>query len=75
MLFYSNFNSIKVRLELNITDPTLYSDASFQFHKGTIRTPLLFLALVLCLDFNSIKVRLEPDVDEQIAKFFDISIP
>ena len=59
MLFYSNFNSIKVRLELNITDPTLYSDASFQFHKGTIRTPLLFLALVLCLDFNSIKVRLE----------------
>ena len=32
----------------------------FQFHKGTIRTLLLAAVLLMYLDFNSIKVRLEP---------------
>ena len=32
----------------------------FQFHKGTIKTVLFLLAALMCLDFNSIKVRLKP---------------
>ena len=31
----------------------------FQFHKGTIRTVLLFLPVPILSHFNSIKVRLE----------------
>ena len=55
----SYFNSIKVRLKLTNCfqgiDPTLL----FQFHKGTIKTVLFHLAALMCLDFNSIKVRLK----------------
>ena len=54
------FNSIKVRLEQGILRDATLIVALFQFHKGTIRT---FSALDACcyyLDFNSIKVRLEP---------------
>ena len=37
----TNFNSIKVRLELqNYLNPTYY--VQFQFHKGTIRTFLIY---------------------------------
>ena len=35
---YSNFNSIKVRLELVLLEYTKPKDVLFQFHKGTIRT-------------------------------------
>ena len=34
----------------------------FQFHKGTIKTLLLPLILLLQMNFNSIKVRLKPIV-------------
>ena len=34
------FNSIKVRLELKLSTDTTAVLAQFQFHKGTIRTPL-----------------------------------
>ena len=39
----------------------------FQFHKGTIRTVFLLLLLNVLLDFNSIKVRLEHDVEKQLC--------
>ena len=52
------FNSIKVRLELDVRqEPITFNE--FQFHKGTIRTGMN--GKVICQDthFNSIKVRLE----------------
>ena len=53
-----DFNSIKVRLEhtqvLNMT-----SSASFQFHKGAIRTGVVYIDSLTADNFNSIKVRLE----------------
>ena len=66
----SYFNSIKVRLKLTNCfqgiDPTLL----FQFHKGTIKTVLFHLAALMCLDFNSIKVRLKQLASEfQKIKF------
>ena len=52
------FNSIKVRLEqtqvLNMP-----SSASFQFHKGAIRTSCFLSSAKRLSHFNSIKVRLE----------------
>ena len=54
----SNFNSIKVRLELT----QIYENRSsvvFQFHKGAIRTGLPLTLLQATEYFNSIKVRLE----------------
>ena len=60
-----NFNSIKVRLELE----ALVSAATsivFQFHKGTIRTASQIAAATRDADFNSIKVRLEPKFDGHI---------
>ena len=57
--FYNNFNSIKVRLELpNLL--LLRRLSRFQFHKGTIRTPMPLVSQNLQAHFNSIKVRLEP---------------
>ena len=53
-----NFNSIKVRLELvevSNNKPVL----RFQFHKGTIRTPIAYDGSSVQAYFNSIKVRLE----------------
>ena len=32
---------------------------AFQFHKGTIKTLILYFPKVLCANFNSIKVRLK----------------
>ena len=57
---HTYFNSIKVRLELFCVK-RLCQVTPFQFHKGTIRT-LNFLAMLMLLklNFNSIKVRLEP---------------
>ena len=52
------FNSIKVRLE---HEPGLGKtlQSIFQFHKGTIRTNWTVSPCGICLNFNSIKVRLE----------------
>ena len=54
-----DFNSIKVRLELDIRNGRVAA-SEFQFHKGTIRTLLLLFYSFLRSNFNSIKVRLEP---------------
>ena len=37
-----NFNSIKVRLEHSDEINAYLASDKFQFHKGTIRTPLMF---------------------------------
>ena len=52
------FNSIKVQLEPPIKTETRESTL-FQFHKGTIRTIVLFHSLIILVYFNSIKVQLE----------------
>ena len=54
----SNFNSIKVRLELGYYG-NIISVLQFQFHKGTIRTARQSFILLTEANFNSIKVRLE----------------
>ena len=55
---FLNFNSIKVRLEpFWVFLPAFL--ATFQFHKGTIRTECLARLLQVFRHFNSIKVRLE----------------
>ena len=53
-----NFNSIKVQLEHLMVSPK-WSECSFQFHKGTIRTQQLILYAGKFEHFNSIKVQLE----------------
>ena len=53
------FNSIKVRLERTLCRQ-FNQFIVFQFHKGAIRTAVLAAVLTAVLDFNSIKVRLEP---------------
>ena len=54
-----HFNSIKVRLEHS--DGTKDTDKFiFQFHKGTIRTLSDHFNKLSLVNFNSIKVRLEP---------------
>ena len=56
---FLDFNSIKVRLELGKTT-SVQSLATFQFHKGAIRTVTIDGETRHCvLNFNSIKVRLE----------------
>ena len=52
------FNSIKVRLEPR-ADGWSYNPNVFQFHKGTIRTAVVFSLPLSVMSFNSIKVRLE----------------
>ena len=54
-----NFNSIKVQLELSGSQASYYSQMSFQFHKGTIRTSWLEREDEILDYFNSIKVQLE----------------
>ena len=61
------FNSIKVRLEHNNLQGELYQASPFQFHKGTIRTPLCPIPRTSRIDFNSIKVRLELDALDGVA--------
>ena len=60
--FISYFNSIKVRLEHNEEMADMHLCLIFQFHKGTIRTQTLMWFSVWSIDFNSIKVRLEPSI-------------
>ena len=70
----SNFNSIKVRLEL-FGDDSEAVTLTFQFHKGTIRTTVLCIILHIFHNFNSIKVRLELLSSLIFAKTTVISIP
>ena len=56
-----NFNSIKVRLNLNRLCFE-YDSNVFQFHKGTIKPYLVIRLLLIFLHFNSIKVRLNLSV-------------
>ena len=53
------FNSIKVRLEPEISVNAANALLLFQFHKGAIRTLFLVMFLLVVMYFNSIKVRLE----------------
>ena len=55
----SNFNSIKVQLELHDEGYGIQTPRVFQFHKGTIRTDERALSTVTIGHFNSIKVQLE----------------
>ena len=48
----SNFNSIKVRLELASSDIRMDSATSFQFHKGAIRTSITFRSEEACRIFQ-----------------------
>ena len=57
-MYHLHFNSIKVRLELNVIFNRC-EVVGFQFHKGAIRTEGLELVEIADGDFNSIKVRLE----------------
>ena len=59
MPLLSYFNSIKVRLEQTFYRQS-WRSSSFQFHKGTIRTPCFETGRSSPENFNSIKVRLEP---------------
>ena len=49
--------------------------SQFQFHKGTIKTNLKMDMLMIFVNFNSIKVRLKPFLDEDGDLFLPISIP
>ena len=55
----THFNSIKVRLELEVPEDATDDAPLFQFHKGAIRTFIPQVLLVQITHFNSIKVRLE----------------
>ena len=66
---HSNFNSIKVRLELTKEQASEFS-CTFQFHKGAIRTLSQPCIIIFGGDFNSIKVRLEPHGFLQINTAF-----
>ena len=57
-LIVHHFNSIKVRLELILSNFQRVL-LKFQFHKGTIRTLFPLALLRIKFNFNSIKVRLE----------------
>ena len=61
---WTDFNSIKVRLEPNWL-PGVNKVLEFQFHKGTIRTWLQSQERQIQADFNSIKVRLERSQDDE----------
>ena len=58
-VWYLDFNSIKVQLELSLP-LSIWQTATFQFHKGTIRTGLYYYDATVIYHFNSIKVQLEP---------------
>ena len=58
--YWSNFNSIKVRLKLLATLLGAGLGLLFQFHKGTIKTSIVITFTVIWISyFNSIKVRLK----------------
>ena len=54
-----NFNSIKVRLKLELMVLSILLIRVFQFHKGTIKTAESGKRYSRILNFNSIKVRLK----------------
>ena len=56
---WTNFNSIKVRLEPGTTTAANSFRRRFQFHKGTIRTETFSRVSGTYFHFNSIKLRLE----------------
>ena len=58
-IYAANFNSIKVRLELDLIYIEDNNANEFQFHKGTIRTAYYSDKPHTYHNFNSIKVRLE----------------
>ena len=58
---FLHFNSIKVRLKLDI-EILVRPIPIFQFHKGTIKTPREQWPGRKVGDFNSIKVRLKPSM-------------
>ena len=53
------FNSIKVRLKLEVVRPLAIILSIFQFHKGTIKTVVSHKLKGQNDNFNSIKVRLK----------------
>ena len=61
------FNSIKVRLKHKFSE-RVSMFTLFQFHKGTIKTPVSRRFLVKSLHFNSIKVRLKLPAQRNIAE-------
>ena len=71
----SNFNSIKVRLELYGAQKGAGSILAFQFHKGAIRTVQPRRSMMLRSHFNSIKVRLEQSIVVRQKSERPISIP
>ena len=68
VLMLSYFNSIKVRLKLSPQSSSTTSlIKSFQFHKGTIKTPSRYVQTRTEQNFNSIKVRLKlKDVEQRL---------
>ena len=61
-----NFNSIKVRLKLTLSEKSI-ENLLFQFHKGTIETPIKRPICTPKVNFNSIKVRLKRASDAFVA--------
>ena len=70
-----NFNSIKVRLEQSVGEPSDGEPSEFQFHKGTIRTIAYSHNSLRDNNFNSIKVRLERSFFITLTYDSEISIP
>ncbi len=70
-----NFNSIKVRLELQALALEYPKLLTFQFHKGAIRTMQRYVTTLLESNFNSIKVRLERKNESKQGREDQISIP
>ena len=67
---HTNFNSIKVQLELVRLHIPFLGSRSFQFHKGTIRTFPCRDVYYVMRYFNSIKVQLEqPKTDARTSVF------
>ena len=56
-LLIPRFNSIKVRLRPG-HNIDFFVSTTFQFHKGSIKTPISDFMFAILLRFNSIKVRL-----------------
>ena len=70
----SYFNSIKVQLELDKLFHTIWM-FKFQFHKGTIRTPSLFLSSFLVFLFQFHKGTIRTSNTNGLAVYRPISIP
>ena len=62
IVYFHNFNSIKVRLKPAVNAHLSALFAWFQFHKGTIETAILRNICDKYNNFNSIKVRLKHEL-------------